>query len=212
MKTLGRRANMEDRDVIRYIIKGVSENEGVRMTLRTARNFEELSDQLDDMDESFRSTRDGKPPQAPTLHDKGRTVMSKPARKDHSHGKCYSCGGEGHKSSDCPHKALGPKCFKCSLFGHVSKSCPKRESGKLLVIGGSGNRSTLRAIVAGQRVRCQMDSGADFNLIRQDFYDSIKDSASVVELKASGGVCVGAGGLAFTATGQAMVPTLIDGN
>ena len=40
---------------------------------------------------------------------------------------CYSCGGVGHMSFDCPMpKPKGKACYTCGVVGHRSIDCPTR--------------------------------------------------------------------------------------
>ncbi|GAA5973395.1 hypothetical protein JCM11641_003112 [Rhodosporidiobolus odoratus] len=42
-------------------------------------------------------------------------------------GRCYGCGGFGHRAANCPTtaRALGPKkCYSCQQEGHIARDCP----------------------------------------------------------------------------------------
>ena len=46
MKALGRQANMEERDILRYVVKGITDDENTKLVLCSACDFEELQDKL----------------------------------------------------------------------------------------------------------------------------------------------------------------------
>lgn len=116
MKALGRQGGISERDVVAYIIQGVTTDENVRLSLKSARNFADLSDRLDDAEDLLTRPRDG------NSADKGKTIMSKPVHKDLDKNKCFNCGEEGHRGSACPKRSKGTKCYRCGLFGHISKN------------------------------------------------------------------------------------------
>ena len=57
MKALGLQAVIEERDVMRYIIKGVTDDESTKVMLCSARTYEELRERLDFMGSSLKAPR-----------------------------------------------------------------------------------------------------------------------------------------------------------
>jgi hypothetical protein len=52
--------------------------------------------------------------------------------------RCFSCGAEGHRASECKE---GVKCFNCNELGHISTNCPKpkkvQNGGKVFALSGT---------------------------------------------------------------------------
>ena len=48
MKALGREAGMEDKDILRYVIRGVTDDETLKIILSSCRSVEELRDRYED--------------------------------------------------------------------------------------------------------------------------------------------------------------------
>uniref|UniRef100_A0ABD2WA71 Reverse transcriptase domain-containing protein n=1 Tax=Trichogramma kaykai TaxID=54128 RepID=A0ABD2WA71_9HYME len=142
----------------------------------------------------------------------------------------------GHISRDCPQKIVEkkvedkrvsknkqkisiqekpkPRCFKCYEIGHIAPKCPTSERNKNVVAPAinhvlckTGNRSCIYGTVGGEKIRCQIDSGADRNVMRNDFYDCI---AAKYALNDDFSMLQGSGGVIY-AVGSVSVPTKLGG-
>ncbi|CAI5945885.1 unnamed protein product, partial [Closterium sp. NIES-64] len=56
--------------------------------------------------------------------------MSKPTNQPSNPPRCFTCGKEGHRSTDCPDRQRQHHsqvvCFGCKQPGHLHKHCPNR--------------------------------------------------------------------------------------
>ena len=60
MMALGRQSGMQERDVLRYIIKGVTDDEAKQVMLCSSRTYEELRDRLEFMGNAINAPAAGK--------------------------------------------------------------------------------------------------------------------------------------------------------
>ena len=119
---------MQERDVLRYIIKGVTDDEAMEVMLCSSRTYEELRDRLEFMGNAINTPAAGKNFNNNNSKSNKKVAGAQMKGQQKPKGdKCYNCGGTDHKIVDCPHKDKGPKCYKCNEFGHVSSACPQNK-------------------------------------------------------------------------------------
>ena len=51
-----------------------------------------------------------------------------------------------------------------------------------MAVSSRGNRSTVKAVIGEEEIECQVNSAADFNLMREDVFIRIKGQHGVLEL------------------------------
>ena len=99
-------------------------------------------------------------------------------------------------------------CYMCNKLGHIASSCPSKNGDKVNnVVHLGGNRSNIFAKIGGLKVRCQIDSGADRCIMREDVYTCIADKYVLDEERTT---LQGSGGPIPT-MGRVRVPTRLCG-
>lgn len=96
MKAIGRQTNMAERDVVGYIVQGMTEDPTVRLIMRTARTYNDLSDRLENADDilkRFRETGSGGGQRAGTAETEQDKRQS-PESGDHQDGRDVGFDGE----------------------------------------------------------------------------------------------------------------------
>lgn len=107
------------------------------------------------------------------FHPKGMNVASSSKLVDaQSTNVCFNCGGKGHFSKECYHKAKRLRCFKCHEFGDKVSYCTKDENNQVTSI----NKITLSNAyhktddIGGQSLRVLVDTGDAVNIFTEDGY------------------------------------------
>ncbi len=70
----------------------------------------------------------------------GAVASQKGSRRENKRGACYTCGGDGHFSRDCPQKggsAGSGSCRRCGGEGHFAAQCPTPR--RCFGCGGTGH-------------------------------------------------------------------------
>ena len=134
MKVLGRQADMEEQDVLKYIVRGVTDNEPMRLALYSAETYGDLRKKLNLLSESLTAQGAGKS-WGSNNQQKGKKAGEGQNKGQHKgqgdqEPKCFSCGGVGHMRTECPDKDKGPKCYKCNKFGHIKPACLEKDAQK----------------------------------------------------------------------------------
>ena len=117
---------MEERDILRYVVKGITDDENTKLVLCFSRDVEELQDKLEFIVYSPVSCKN----QSNFKNNKklsGNQPKSQGLAKLKDE-KCYNCGGSGHKGAECPDREKGPKCFKCQKFDHGASACSQNKT------------------------------------------------------------------------------------
>ena len=79
-----------------------------------------------------------------------------------------------------------------------------------MAIQGGGNRSTVKAIIGTKEIFCQVDSAADYNIMREDAFSRIKGNKGVSELARDHTLLKGAGGTYFRPEGVVTAKTVLE--
>nr|XP_006822924.1 PREDICTED: uncharacterized protein K02A2.6-like [Saccoglossus kowalevskii] len=124
--------------------------------------------------------------------DRERGQIKGPTRNDISK-SCFRCGGiYPHKDTPCP--AYGKACKKCQKIGHFAKVCRSNNIQRAKAIDIHEDNSTddeyvyhisvspvidkfqphTQVMLAGQPVKCLIDSGAGINIIDEQTLQQIK--------------------------------------
>ena len=126
--------------------------------------------------------------------------------------KCYNCNKPDHLGRNCPDKEKGPQCYRCHKFDHLASRCPEPSEGTTAkkpnaqvnvaaVPGRSrGNQNWKSVEIASTRVTALVDSGSDYNLLRED---ALKASGEKERLRGAGGP--------ISTQGKVVLATKIDG-
>ena len=125
-------------------------------------------------------------------------------------GPCYICHEQGHLAPTCPRnrgKGAIPKRSPAKVNHVQSDEDEYGESPSQInhVQYESRNRSCIIATVGGEQLCCQIDSGAERNIMREDFYRRIAHKyfpdGERVTLRGSGGP--------IATLGNVVVPTVL---
>lgn len=213
MKKLGN-GQVDDMSMIRFIVNGIKGKRGPKTSLYEAQTLKELQQKL----RVYQLTCPEQPKrnngERRSHHDdkKGEQNVNKKTPK------CFNCGNEGHKSTECPDKEKGKKCFNCGCFGHVATACrkPKAESGKetpkgkpISIIESTGEDDMIIPIeVKGRSSDALLDTGSPYTIMDLALYKQFKlrmCSSSKLSLK-------GFAGQVKHALGEVEVIVLIQNN
>ena len=104
--------------------------------------------------------------------------------------RCLFCGNRDHETRACPDKEKGRKCFKCNEHGHLAPECTKgQDAGSGRGAGSrvnrvdqaqfgeaprAANRKRKLISIKGVEMVSLIDSGSDYNLLREDVYKRIE--------------------------------------
>ncbi|XP_055915171.1 uncharacterized protein LOC129948262 [Eupeodes corollae] len=116
-------AEIDEQDVIAYIIKGIPDsifNKQIMLTANTIADLKNILRKYEKMKSELQSTSSGY----------NRSVQpSRSVPRVDAKVRCFNCDEEGHISSNCP-KARREKgsCFRCGQKGHIITNCPQKSS------------------------------------------------------------------------------------
>ena len=185
MKEIAARGTIEEEALIRYVIRGIPDEERDKAILYGAKKLRDFKERL----QAYEEIRGASQAQAsknsrwkPTSI-KGSTLERESSKK--SSVRCYSCGGVGHPSSECKSRSLGPKCFKCNQFGHKSPNCRASTAGKQRYddkkeatvnnVGISLNEGVCKEVVIRDlKIRAFLDTGSRVTFIRERIYHELQ--------------------------------------
>lgn len=214
MELLASQANLDEDEIRQYIVNGVTDDQSIKLTLIGASSRLRFMELLES-------------------HEKMKARESEEhnqRRHHHRQGtkRCYNCNKYGHLRKDCTEATLEatrpglgqsgvqerPSNFKEGLkansrnFVQYKGKTQNNSAPKINHVQyKSGNRSRITAYIGGIIENCQVDSGADRNVMREDFYKRIEDR---FPLNGEQGTLSGAGGLIRT-LGSVRIPTVING-
>ena len=138
MQALATHADIEKRELVRFIVDGLDDKTRAVAMLYSARNLVELKNSVADYERyrtrHIRNLREIPPPRAVTVP---RIAAVSPSTSDSTLNnvnrvvnemtRCYNCRQFGHISTQC----LKPKrpmdgCYHCFEVGHQHHNCPKK--------------------------------------------------------------------------------------
>lgn len=123
MREIAARGNIEEVDLIGYIIDGLARDKSERMLLGSAKTMHELRDVINRFHDTFAVAAGGWPvairgegQRSGQRNDERRTREGPP--------KCYNCNEMGHFASGCGKPKRAPRsCFKCGSTQHQQAQC-----------------------------------------------------------------------------------------
>lgn len=123
MQEIASSAEIDEQDVIAYIIKGIPDSVFNKQVMLTANTIAELKAIL-------RKYEKMKADMQPTTTGYSKPVQqTKPLPRDETKIKCYNCNETGHMSTKCPKpRREKGSCFRCGKKGHVVTDCPQKTS------------------------------------------------------------------------------------
>ncbi|CAI5492216.1 unnamed protein product, partial [Closterium sp. Naga37s-1] len=84
--------------------------------------------------------------------------MSKPTNQPSNPPRCFTCGQEGHRSTDCPDRQRQHHsqvvCFGCKQPGHLHKHCPNRPAMPAKPSGVPSGSGVILDSAAGGMIPC----------------------------------------------------------
>lgn len=127
MRDIANQSDLEERDIVRYIVKGLNDNSGNAANLYYANNLVELR-RLLVFYEKIRNDGEIKPMKVVQTSSKPNNVLTpNKTGLESSETRCFNCRRKGHRSDTCkfPKRPEGA-CFRCWEVGHKYRDCPKR--------------------------------------------------------------------------------------
>ncbi|XP_055910415.1 uncharacterized protein LOC129944776, partial [Eupeodes corollae] len=123
MQEIASSAEIDEQDVIAYIIKGIPDsifNKQIMLTANTIADLKNILRKYEKMKSELQPTSSGYNRSV----QPSRSVPGVDAKV-----RCFNCDEEGHISRNCP-KACREKgsCFRCGQKGHIITNCPQKSS------------------------------------------------------------------------------------
>lgn len=150
MQELSSHANIEDVELIDFIITGLRDPVGVTMfyTVRTITELKQLLPRYEQRRQRSISVVNVKNKYGTA--SKENPVPVSAANTSEPLKRCYNCAGFGHMSNQCPQpKRQQGACFKCQEHGHTYSNCPKRiKTTTALVTELESNNEHLADVLA----------------------------------------------------------------
>ncbi|XP_055907448.1 uncharacterized protein LOC129942499 [Eupeodes corollae] len=135
MQELASRADIDEKQIIQFIIDGFQDRSASIAILYSARTIDELKKlahryaQLRGSNSAVNRPKNSASYSAQVAQHQNE---SKPKVKfsvvdsEKMLVQCYNCSGMGHFSTSCPHpKRQKGSCFRCGSTVHILKDCPK---------------------------------------------------------------------------------------
>lgn len=226
MQEIAAQGRIEGAALIQHVIDGIIDAENNKIMLYEATTIEELKSKLKLYDRLKEKTAENtsqklvhtnQPEQSRRVNEKTATTLAE-ISTSRQRGKrgCFNCGSTDHNSKYCPDKTKGPKCFSCNQFGHLASDCPTKKTvatsaeKKPTDVGCMTGVETMYVKAAVNDVECSalIDTGSDFNLIREGIYKKLQP----LVLKSSLTTFVGLGMKGTPAIGVFEADVKIQGN
>ena len=209
MEQLASQIEMPAEDVRNYIIRGVTNDVQIELTLAGAKSRQEFMQLIQRLEDRLVSVQcNNQSANRPGgLANRGATQKPRITEQVDVR-KCYNCGQSGHIGKVCPLKTYGIRCFKCQGTGHKANDCSRTrenrsaeraehskeqsnrttESGTVALIRSQGNRSRVSIVIGSLEIPGLIDSGAIWHVMREDVYKELRkrgqvpDKDSVIEM------------------------------
>lgn len=192
MREIGITNGVDKESIIQYIIDGINDSQANKVILFGAKTFEELNEKL----EVYTKYRNINPlkKEPNKSNDAKKTPKEEKVEGNRSSQRCFMCGEENHRMTDCPTKDKGFKCYRCGEFGHRANEniCSKKDEKSMMCIK-SKERSMKEVRIGGLTVHALIDTGSDINAVRKSFFAKLQipsSSGKMRNLKGAGGGCI----------------------
>lgn len=179
VKELASRGAVEDDALIHYTNRGISDEESNKGMLYGVTKYSEFKERLKAYERMKRAVPDQSKQQKVQRIDSARKTCKDSEVTSHKKaGRCFCCGEIGHRSKECPKKALGVKCFKCENYGHVAENCDKDVKNFALektcnLVSSVTGKCEKDVIINDIKMVALVDLGSDITLIREEQYNEI---------------------------------------
>ncbi|KAK2578974.1 hypothetical protein KPH14_002454 [Odynerus spinipes] len=220
MRKIASQINLEPVAVIQYVIDGIQDMETNKVILYGATNFSEFKEKLrhyevlkNKINASKQSSR------LNPVKSIGKEEATNDSKSLARNSPCYNCGDSSHLSRNCTHRGDGPKCFRCKKFGHIAPQCPDIEKPRgaedrekstrplLQLTVDSPNICSKKVKIDGMSVKCLIDSGSAYNIMREDLWQEM----GMKHLEGPMETLTATGGGKICTKGQVKAVTSIDG-
>lgn len=142
MQEIASAADIDDSDVIQYVIDGINDSVNNKIILYNAKTITDLKEALQKYDR-IKMSQNNVERRKPNPND----AKKKPQYK------CYNCNSAGHHISKCPRpRREKGSCFRCGKMGHKLQDCPEKP---ILAVEKFEN-SLIRQQHPSNNFECQM--------------------------------------------------------
>ncbi|XP_055913761.1 uncharacterized protein LOC129947273 [Eupeodes corollae] len=144
MQEIASSAEIDEQDVITYIIKGIPDslfNKQLMLTANTVAELKVILRKYEKMRAESQPTTSG--------YTSKPFQQAKPLLRIESKVKCYNCNEVGHISTKCPKpKRERGSCFRCGKKGHVISECSEKASVLVVQNKDPLKESTISTLLA----------------------------------------------------------------
>lgn len=187
MQEIASSADIEEQDIINYIIKGIPDTMSNKQILLTANSIADLKRILKKYDKM--KTTEFQPTSSSYKTVTIDTKTSAPNTISRGKVRCFNCNDYGHVLTSCPKpRREKGSCFRCGQMGHMIKNCPQSAVCVLddLDIAEQQHRSTFledfhgifkytfisdesEPVTSKLEAKTLIDTGSPINFIQQQY-------------------------------------------
>uniref|UniRef100_A0A1B0CKJ5 CCHC-type domain-containing protein n=1 Tax=Lutzomyia longipalpis TaxID=7200 RepID=A0A1B0CKJ5_LUTLO len=178
MQRIAKAGGVDEMTVCEYICDGIPGDVSRKAILYEAKSIEDLKVKLETYDKLVLKKKNSMTKE--NVKDEVKSSAKESEGTIKSSSQCFNCGGDGHKSMECPDKDKGPKCFKCNGFDHIARDCKKKSEkvASVNVIQSDDrklkNIPTILMKINASEVKGAVDTCSEVSLMKESLWEQIK--------------------------------------